>query len=284
MSELSTRESSSAAARHSVPGGVNYVGQMRERPRYYANDSARDVLTLEPRVIQVEDARTRATPPSLEREGFVLVEHTTAVRDFRDAAEVAKVYAAEVEQLILRLTGADCVVVNPAGVLRFAEKSPDCGQFNNSRPARFVHIDVSDATAAAFAERSRPPQEHRRLRRFAHYNIWRVLSPPPQDVPLALCDARSVARVDLVAADAVFDNPGQPEWSFEGLVVRFNPAHRWAYFSAMTPDEAIVFKTNDSDPSHPSQVPHSAFDDASCTPESPPRASIEMRAIGYWFA
>jgi hypothetical protein len=31
-------------------------------------------------------------------------------------------------------------------VLRFAERSQDSGALNNSRPARFVHVDVSDAT------------------------------------------------------------------------------------------------------------------------------------------
>ena len=28
-----------------VEGRVNYIGAMRERPRYYANDHSRDVLT-----------------------------------------------------------------------------------------------------------------------------------------------------------------------------------------------------------------------------------------------
>ncbi len=121
------------------------------------------------------------------------------------------------------------------------------------------------------------------LRRFAHYNVWRVLSPPPQDVPLAVCDARSVSQEDLLEADAVFDVPGKPEWSFEGLVVRYNPRHRWSYFSDMTPGEVLMFKTNDSDPSHPHHVPHTAFNDPNCPEGVPPRTSIEMRAVAYWF-
>jgi hypothetical protein len=97
-----------------------------------------------------------------------------------------------------------------------------------------------------------------------------------------VCDARTVAPHDLVAADAVFDQRDAPEWSFEALVVRHNAAHRWLYFSNMTRDEAIVFKTHDSDTSQPRQVPHSAFDEA-CPAGVAPRASIEMRAIAYWF-
>jgi hypothetical protein len=99
-----------------------------------------------------------------------------------------------------------------------------------------------------------------------------------------VCDARTVDPADLMPADAIFDAPGGPEWAFEGLVVHRNPRHRWVYFSAMTPDEVLVFKTNDSDPDEPHNVPHSAFDDPSCPPGVPPRASIEMRVIAFWLA
>ena len=40
--------------------------------------------------------------------------------------------------------------------------------------------------------------------------MWRALSPPPQDVPLALCDARTLAHADLIAADAVFETGFDP--------------------------------------------------------------------------
>jgi hypothetical protein len=196
---------------------------------------------------------------------------------------VIAVHRGEIERLVSELSGADRVVVASPGVLRFGERSTDSGKLDNSLPARFVHVDVSDATAAAFAESSRPGDARARpVRRFAHYNVWRVLTPPPQDVPLTVCDARTVAPEDLVPADAVFDQRDAPEWSFEALVVRRNPAHRWLYFSNMTRDEAIVFKTHDSDRAEPSQVPHSAFDEP-CPAGVAPRASIEMRAIAFWF-
>jgi hypothetical protein len=114
--------------------------------------------------------------------------------------------------------------------------------------------------------------------------VWRALSPPPQDIPLTVCDAHSVAPADLIGADAVFDVEGKPEWSFEGWVVRHNSEHRWWYFSGMTRDEALIFKTNDSDPAQPHCVPHSAFDDPSCPKGVPTRTSIEMRGIAYWFS
>jgi hypothetical protein len=265
-----------------VTGLVNYLGAMTERPRYYANDHSRDVLVLDPRSVEIEDARLLPTGPSLEREGFALVEHVSAVKDFRDPAEVARVHPAEIERLVQQLSGAAAVVVSAPGVLRFSEASEDSGKLNNSRPARFIHIDVSDATAHVFAERARP-RNAAPLRRFAHYNVWRVISPPPQDVPLAVCDARTLAPADLVPADAVFDVTGKPEWSFEGLLVHHSPRHRWCYFSGMSRNDALVFKTHDSDPEEPHHVPHSAFNDPTCPAGVAPRASIEMRAIAYWF-
>jgi len=265
-----------------VHSSMNFIAPMQVRPRYHANDSSLDVLELEAHTVEIEDARARSTPPTLEREGFAIYPHRSAVRDFRDSAEVERVHVPEIRDFLLRTSGADDVVVTGAGVLRFSEKSPDSGRLNNSRPARFVHIDVSDRTAAMFAERS-APRPLAAVRRWANYNVWRVLSPPPQDVPLAVCDARSVAPEDLVPADAVFDMKGAPQWSFEGLVIRYSPRHRWSYFSGMSPVEALVFKTCDSDPAHPHSLPHSAFDDPSCPAGVPPRASIEMRAIAYWW-
>jgi hypothetical protein len=265
-----------------IVAALPYAAPMTIRPRYHANDASRDVLAIEPLVAEVANARNAEQPPALEREGFELVRHVSAIADFRDPA-AGEHHAGEIRALLLELSGADAVSVVPRGVLRFAERSPECGRHDNSRPARFVHVDVSDATAATFAAQSNPFPD-RRARRFCHYNVWRVLSAPPQDVPLAVCDARTVEPADLVAADAIFDSPGSAEWSFEGLVVLGRARHRWWYFRDMNRDEALVFKTNDSDPSRPHCVPHVAVDDQRCPPGTPPRESIEMRGTAYWYA
>lgn len=263
-----------------VDGSVNYIGCMSVRPRYYAQDHARDNLVLDPQIMRIEDLRGATERPTLEREGFALIPHKSKVEDFRDSEAVKRIHIPEIEQLVRKLSGASQVIVTGPGILRFGERSADCGKYFNSYPARFIHVDISDPTARAFAARARPHAGP--ARRFAHYNVWRAISEPPQDVPLALCDARSFAPEDLVTADAVFDATDGPQWSFEGLVVRHNPAHRWCYFSNMTRDESLVFKTNDSDPRAAHCVPHSAFDDPTCPADVAPRASIEMRAVAFW--
>ncbi len=275
--------------KRTIQSHLNYIGPMTERPRYHVNDLSRDTLRLDSRSVHIENARLRAEPPSLQREGFALFPHQSAVTEGGDPEVIARTHQPGTERLVLELTGADEVVLENPAVHRFTKRLPTTaglacsGHLYNGYPVRFVHIDVSDATAAAFTKRWHPRDQSRPLRRFAHYNIWRVLSPPPQDVPLALCDARSLAPSDLVEADAVMDIPGKRESSYAALVVRYNPHHRWSYFPDMNREEVLIFKTHDSDPREPSHVPHSAFDDPTCAPTAAPRASIETRAIAYWF-
>jgi len=267
---------------HKVIGTLGFSEPMAVRPKFHANDKTRDVLNVVPRAVPIEDLRGRVVAPSLDGEGFRLYPHRSEVSDFRDPAEVQRVHMQEIRELLLEVSGADQVVVTGAGILRFGERSQESGAHNNSRPARFVHVDVSDAAAMNFYARSRP-DNGRAVRRSAQYNVWRVLTPPPQDVPLAVCDARSLMTEDFIAADAIFDHENAIMFSFEALLLRHNPSQRWAHYSDMRSDEVLVFKTNDTDPSAAHCVPHGAFDNPRCPPDVPPRVSLEMRGTAYWF-
>jgi hypothetical protein len=272
-----------------IQSRVNYIGPTTGRPRYHVHDLSRDTLVLDPRTVHIENARLRAEPPSLQKEGFALFPHKSTVTDGDDPEVIARIYQPETARLLLELTDADEVVLETPAVRRFTQRSPEIGgltcsgRLYNTDPVRFVHIDVSDSTAAALTKRWHPKDHSCPVRRFAHYNVWRVLTPPPQDMPLAICDARSVSPSDLVEADAVMDIPGKRESSYGALVVRYNPHHRWSYFPGMNREEVIIFKTHDSDLCEPSHVPHSAFNDPTCASTAVPRASIEMRGIAYWF-
>ncbi|TCM36133.1 CmcJ/NvfI family oxidoreductase [Novosphingobium sp. ST904] len=259
---------------------IAYVARTGHRMAYRANDSSRDTIVLAPRRMSLSDLRN--TKPTLDSEGFQIVSHVSSIADFACDEEVKAHHPQEIVDLLTGLTGADLVVVTAPGVRRFAERSNLSGRLDNSRPARFAHVDISGETARAFSARSLP-EGNAAPRRSAHYNIWRATSGSPQDVPLALCDARSLAPGDLLPADAIFDRDGVDVWSFEGLVLAHSPGHRWCWFSDMTPREVIVFKTHDTDPARANCVPHVAFDNPLTPPETPPRASIEMRAIAYWF-
>lgn len=266
-----------------VTGALNYSGDAVARPRYHANDQSRDQLDLGSVAMPILHGQALARQPSLAEEGFALVDATTAVTDFRDP-EQAERYKTEIRELVQRETGAALVMNTGPGILRFSERSGESGAHNNSRPARFIHNDVSEPTARASAERmlGQRGETLADYSGFALYNIWRPISPPPQDVPLAMLDGRSLQDGDLLAADAVFDHFDQPEWSFEGFLLRHNPAHRWIYYPDMGASDAVLFTTFAYREGRPFMVPHSGFDDPSCPPDAPARASIEMRAAAFF--
>ena len=144
------------------------------------------------------------------------------------------------------------------------------------------HIDHSPASIPmliAAAEQRRgegaPPWT-----RIAFYTVWRSLSEPPQDRPLALCDLRTVDESELVRADAIA-NPGSLAYQSEFLMLLHNARHRWSYFSNMVPGEALLFKQFDSAARGPSGCPHVSVrsPDAGA---AVPRLSIEARVCAFF--
>lgn len=259
---------------------INYIGPMASMPYFYAKDHDRDNLVLEAHRVCITDAREMAL--DLETEGFGLVRHESAVTDFTDHGQTRDIYSAEIAALIKGVTGADHVAVTPGGVLRYSTQMPH-PNLVNSLPATFAHIDYSRRSFAEFAARhldDEPDRDALLGGRYAAYNIWRVLTQPPQDFPLAVCAASSMRDSDRMEGEARIDGPGVAEFRFGSSLVRPNPSHRWYWFSGMTPDEALVFKAFDSDPSRVQGCPHTAFQNPD--PRATPRASIEIRAFAYW--
>lgn len=85
-----------------------------------------------------------------------------------------------------------------------------------------------------------PPEEAPELlkKRFQIINLWRPISHPAWDWPLALCDYRSVdPEKDTQAVSLVFPDR---EGEIYGIFNR--PNHQWKYVSGMTPDEVVLIK------------------------------------------
>jgi hypothetical protein len=258
---------------------IGYSARTERRPFFYANAHDKDFVPLAPVEVAIADARGIAA--DLDREGFTLVEHRSALTGLTDLAAVKERHAPEVAELIRAVSGCDHVAMTPFGILRFSERSGANARHDNSHPARFVHVDMASEPAAAARAKAAPPG--RTVLRSAHYNVWRVLSPPPQDVPLGLCAYDSLAPGDLIDCDAIFDPlDGSPEWGFPNYLLAHNPAHRWFYYANMHPGEALMFKTSESDPARAQLMPHGAFDNPLAPPDAPPRVSLEMRATAFW--
>jgi hypothetical protein len=269
------------ACESSVRAEIGYTERTEKKPYFYANAHEKDYVPLKPAEMEIADARGLDT--DLDREGFILVEHKSAVGDLTDLDAVVQVHAPEIAELLKQVTGCDHVEVMPRGILRFSERLGANDAHDNSNPARMAHVDMSKEAAAEARAKGAP--EGKKVVRSAQYNVWRAVSGAPQDVPLALCAYPSVQPQDLIDCDAIFDPPGgAPEWSFGNYVIGHNPEHRWYYYSNMHPDEAIVFKTSESDPTRAQLMPHGAFDNPLAPADAPPRVSLEMRGTCYWFA
>ncbi len=240
-------------------------------------------LPLGGKAVRIEDMRGRAGEFSLDREGFVVVSAPTQVRNFHDRAEVARAYVPEVGELLRAVTGCRATAMLNAPVVRLSSRA-------SQRPAGatmtgdFVHADYSAPAAELMLRRTLPPEEaEARLRqRYSIFNVWRAFSAPPQDVPLALCDTRSVAPRDKQHCSITLKISSGEVMAWENIAYLHSGEHRWCYCSDMRRDEAYVFRGFDSDPARAEQVPHSAFQDETCPPDAPPRASIEIRMFAFY--
>jgi hypothetical protein len=233
--------------------------------------------TLDPRRVEIEDGRPRAAGFRLDVHGFAFVEHRSAMRDFFDPAELERVYYPEVAALVKRVSGAARVVVFDH-TLRSGDEDERETRLVRA-PVRSVHND--------YTERSGPQrlrevlgEEAERLRagRFAIIQVWRAIDAPIRSHPLALADARTLAPADLIPAERRY-----PHRVGEIYQVRYNPAHRWYFFPAMTRDEALVFKVYDSVADGRARyTPHTSFEDPATPPDVPPRRSIEARTFAFF--
>ena len=265
-----------------VQATLNYSLDTGRVEAFHANDLSLDTVRKDPHEVDITDARSLAGEPKLDVNGVELFVMPSAVEDWRDEEGVNRVYGPEIAAFLERITGADEVIVTGPAILRWSERSPDAGTRHNSYAARLVHSDCY-FTAARQQTLETNPHPDRRVARSAHHNIWRAFSGPPIDVPLAVCDALSVRDEDVIEASANFDVDGEIVWRLPSMNFRFSDRHRWLFWSGMTPDEVLVFKRWDTDASKARYVPHSGFTDPTVGDEANPRASVEMRAISYWY-
>ena len=241
----------------------------------------------------IYDARPVRDRFSLDREGFALVEQDSSIavspeiRAVNSTHEMENnpvngAYHRQVAEFLRQLTGARDVVGQRSGLL--VRTSTAVRNRTWAGPAGFVHLDYVPETARMFREIS-IAGEGRAIapyRRFAVYQTWRVISQPPQDNTLAVCDGRSVPPDDAVVFDAVVGPPGKPGSEFQARMCRYGPDHKWFYFPNMHPRELLVFKGYDSETPNAVNAMHTAFEDPSAGAQAIPRESIEARFFAFF--
>ena len=267
----------------SVQAQLRYLIPGAEKPIYIASQGGADArlsinAEFEQRTVSILDARQRATPASLDREGFTLLAQHSAIDDFYAIEAAQADYEAELRELVLGATGGSDILIFDH-TLR-SDSSSVRGDRQIREPATVIHNDYTDSSAEKRLRDLLPGEEaeERLHKRYAIVNAWRSIGPPVLQSPLACCDASTIASADLVASERrAEERIGELE------LVSWNPEHRWYYYPAMNRDEVLLIKTFDSaTDGRARRSIHSAFDNSDAPADAPARESIESRTIVFF--
>ncbi|MDX2270352.1 MAG: CmcJ/NvfI family oxidoreductase [Cyanobacteriota bacterium] len=284
MSLPSSALASPVATLPYVEADLTYLIPMEEKPFNYTYEPPAGIPRFNGKFathrIRIHNARHRIGDLSLDQQGFRLVEHYSKVNNFYDEAEVRGVYYPEAERLLQAVTGGTQVIVFDHNV-RNIERAQR-GESNAKEPVRRIHNDFTDKSGYSRARselsaRNIKDPESLLKQRFAVINVWRPITDPVQDAPLAICDASSIAPNDWVASDLIY-----PNRVGETFAVTYNPAHRWFYFPLQQRHEVTLIKCFDAEARVQARfTAHTAFDDPTTPPHAPSRQSIELRAFVF---
>ncbi len=96
-----------AAITYAIDTGIKPVNETFETGQVIRRRTG----ATEQRPMRIHDGRPLVGQLSLDQNGFVLVDHETAVADFFDAAQLESIYYPEIERLVQSVSGASRVVV-----------------------------------------------------------------------------------------------------------------------------------------------------------------------------
>jgi len=301
------RASGAGAPSHSVHAVLNYqapgVDAVYTKRDSGGSDGVLHGAEWRPCQVVVSDGRHSSEPFSLDQNGFTLSKEAQPPErrpeDYYDQDRVIGDYYGECEALLKRVTGAAVVKAFDHNVRSAAGKQTGRRLVGGSlvqEPAGLVHGDYTQSSAPRRLQQlGLPPKVNDALRstlgdepllpppmvedalsgkkRFAFINVWRPIS-TVRSKPLACCDATTVTDDDLLVFSIHYaDRVG------ENYFARHSPDHRWVYFSDMTPDEVLLLKQWDTDPSGAKFSLHTAFADPSSPASAPERESIEVRCV-----
>ena len=265
---------------HDVRGALTFIVPQDTKPYFESaaltGGEPKVHFRTEVRRVDVRDMRRVADLLSLDRQGFLLVRHETAVEDLYDDEAVAGVYDRELEALLTGVTGADRVAVFDH--TRRSDSADGAANPDGFRgPASRVHVDYTVASGPKRAADALGADEVDRVLssggRIVQVNVWRPIRGPVLRTPIALADAGSVRPRELIATDQVF-----PDRVGEIYQLAHAPDQRWYWAPGMQRDEVLLIKGWDSlDDGRARFTPHGAFQLEDQDPKAPPRESIEVR-------
>jgi hypothetical protein len=226
--------------------------------------------------------------------GFVLLRHTSAVRDWESNladppnSDIGRIYLGEIETVIRErlLPGRRLLIWQHPVLVRRGEgmSTPQYGTGVHQDHA-LAPGDYQNNVAAFAGERIgamwRERYEQDDILGVMVINFWRTtnMEGPLLHMPLAVCDPASVAADDVIQ----FAMKGiAPEGRIAHTMgLRYSPEHLWYYYPGMAADELLAFKIFQCLKSDPAPrlatCFHSAFEHPDTPRGAPRRQSCEHR-------
>ncbi|KAH7018158.1 uncharacterized protein B0I36DRAFT_253117 [Microdochium trichocladiopsis] len=221
---------------------------------------------------------------SVDREGFALRDFHTDFDAWDDNDAVRRHFYPEVVSFLRKAVGASEVVVFDHTIRTKANQAKpltDTANTSQRAPVMLVHCDYTAESAPLRLRQLLPDaadaQQHRG-RRVAFFNVWKPVRNRVEERPLAMCDVTSSPAADFFKLHLRYaDRDG------ENYVMRHSEQHKWWYFPGMTPGQAILLKTYDSETDGRARfVGHTAFEDPNSPADAKTRESVEIRTIAFF--
>ncbi|TPX18958.1 uncharacterized protein E0L32_011351 [Thyridium curvatum] len=266
---------------------------------YLKEDFPRTNVKQTPIPIELKSIRDQNPPPSLDAQGFAVHELETRMQyeDFADEKTIEGIYCKELEKYFLEALGAKHVRALDYQVRRREEAFPKLkGRIPlTPQPSLITHVDVTPPAAQAIIEELYQSTSDKILQsryqlitwvlRLSSFKssmlryknaprVWRPLRVPVKDWPLAICDATTVDRDDLIASDVLY-----PNFIAENHLIHHNEKQKWYWLPEQTDKEVLVFKALDTGCSTSWPCPHGAFPLPDQSSGRTLRESIDVRLL-----
>ena len=265
-----------------ISASLNFIRRQDNKPTFQSSaltgGAPKYFYDTEAHTVTISDMREIAEDLSVDREGFELLQHATAVKDLYDDDTVERAYLPEIEALLRKKFGASQVVI--FDVTRRSDGGVGAKNPEGLRgPASQLHVDYTKKSGPQRVKDILGEEEAARLTaagaRIIQINVWRPIHGPVERSPLALADASSARQEDLIATDQIF-----PDRVGEIYNVAHAPSQRWYYAPRMTANEVLLIKGWDSlDDGRARFTPHGAFHTPETRENAPARESIEVRTL-----
>lgn len=286
---------------HTIKTTINYCRDEKVRPysyTYHRSDEEKNAtsthnsdeyMNMVEMEVLIKDARSLKM--SFGVDGFELFQNTTSLTTddfYTNPDNIIGTYYREMEEMIQKQTGAANVEIFNY-TLRHAKSNQSSSVIDkiNHGYAHGAHADYTAQSAEDVFKRIAAKDFEKG--RFMLINAWRNISATPVgDNHLAIVHGSSITKPDDFISVDVFSKGDESTVKTQHvqshqLWARHADRHQWYYFSKMQKNEVLLFKQWDSDSTASVRTCfHSAFKDPHAENTTPPRESIEVRAIVFF--